>query len=272
MLRLVQHLKSSPNGADLVVIELLKQFFDQRLSLQGWFAQVLSMPIDFALIMDMFIEFGANPQFILYMAYGPLPIYPVTAQLVPVHPQIAYKKPSKNRTKNPIKRSRTKPNSWTASETARLADLVEKMDGHSWVAIAQALGTGKTGGQCSQHWTRVAAPHIRKGSWLAEEEAKLLNLRKLYVNHWSRMAKELPGRTDIQCRHHWQALSHSAQFPWKREEDDILMEGVAEHGTGQQAWSLISAQLGKRRAPQLTTRWPVCCMERYYQLTNEQEP
>jgi len=60
---------------------------------------------------------------------------------------------------------RSSPNSWTPEETSLLTSLVKQMKDQSWVTIAKALNTGKTGGQCSQHWTRVANPAIKKGMW-----------------------------------------------------------------------------------------------------------
>jgi len=99
------------------------------------------------------------------------------------------------------------------------------MKDQSWVTIAKALNTGKTGGQCSQHWTRVANPAIKKGMWDADEEAKLLELQKSKAKRWADMAKELPGRTDIQCRHHFQNLEACANNPWTKEEDRLLEVG-----------------------------------------------
>jgi len=91
------------------------------------------------------------------------------------------------------------------------------------------------------------------------------------------MAKELPGRTDIQCRHHFQNLEACANNPWTKEEDRLLEILVARRGTDLRAWTLVSeglaAQFGKKRG---ATKWPTICRERYYalhpQVKIEREP
>jgi len=100
---------------------------------------------------------------------------------------------------------RGSPKTWTPDESKMLISLVlqmrEKSKQIDWVAVANSLNSGKSSAQCSQHWNRVADPSINKGPWSAEEEGRLLESQKLHINKWAKIAKELPGRTDIQCRH-----------------------------------------------------------------------
>lgn len=71
-----------------------------------------------------------------------------------------------------LKKSRDFKSSWTQEESDKLVQLVQRRGPKSWNEIAKSLGTGKTGPQCSQRWTRVANPAINRSPWLFRTRAK----------------------------------------------------------------------------------------------------
>lgn len=105
----------------------------------------------------------------------------------------------------------------------------------------------------AQHWRRVLAPNIHKGSWSAEEEEKLLQgVEKYGLTQWTLVAKAIPGRTgthsfgkrplmssctqltscsDIQCRYHYMRQQNSRACSWTLEEEKSLKKLVAKHGS-----------------------------------------
>jgi hypothetical protein len=106
-------------------------------------------------------------------------------------------------------RRRNSPQYWTAEESNKLVQLVNKHPNAGWVHIAKLLGTGKTGAQCSQRWSRVIAPSLTKKPWTAEEEERLIELHQMFGKMWANIASHLPGRSDIQCRYRYLKIMES---------------------------------------------------------------
>ncbi|KAJ4459607.1 hypothetical protein PAPYR_4338 [Paratrimastix pyriformis] len=103
---------------------------------------------------------------------------------------------------------RKKPRKWTEHEDLRLIIAVSKLGTSNWKRIATSVGGGRTGDQCSQHWHRVLAPDIRKGGWTEAEDNTLREQVRLHgKNSWTKVAKNIVGRTDIQCRYRWLRLT-----------------------------------------------------------------
>lgn len=153
-------------------------------------------------------------------------------------------------------RLRRSPDKWTQEEDDKLMELVEKhgTGTKKWRQIAEELGTTKNSSKCAQHWRRVLAPNIHKGSWSAEEEEKLLQgVEKYGLTQWTLVAKAIPGRTDIQCRYHYMRQQNSRACSWTLEEEKSLKKLVAKHGSENAAcWVQISDELAEskiRRAP-----------------------
>ncbi len=71
-----------------------------------------------------------------------------------------------------------------------------------WDQIAKQIFHGKyTGSQCNQHWNRVLKDGIKKEPWTPNEDSKLYEAVTASEEvSWVDIKKQLPGRTDIQCR------------------------------------------------------------------------
>jgi len=96
-----------------------------------------------------------------------------------------------------------------------------------WTTIADQMG-GKSSSQCFQHWFRVLDPSIKKGPWTEDEEELLLQLvrqceESFHRTPWATIASKIPGRTDTQCRYHYNTVVRSQQVDWSKEEERVLM-------------------------------------------------
>lgn len=81
---------------------------------------------------------------------------------------------------------------WTPSEDEQLRSVV--MAGPiKWSAVAELIGT-RNAKQCRERWHYQLNPEIKKGRWTAEEDALISALPH---GEWARVAKALPGRTDM---------------------------------------------------------------------------
>ncbi|KAJ3124777.1 hypothetical protein HK098_000868 [Nowakowskiella sp. JEL0407] len=92
---------------------------------------------------------------------------------------------------------------WTAAEDAELIKAINKVGLGHWTQISKTI-EGRTPDACRKRWEKVLDPTIRKGAWLPEEDALLLELVGKYGSKkWTLIASEIKGRTDKQCRQRW---------------------------------------------------------------------
>jgi hypothetical protein len=90
---------------------------------------------------------------------------------------------------------------WTPDDDARLVAAVDVHGVDHWPDVASELGGGRTKAQCAQRWFRCLDPNISKCTWTSEEEQRLIDLVASHGNKaWVKIARELGGRSDVQCR------------------------------------------------------------------------
>jgi myb proto-oncogene protein len=74
------------------------------------------------------------------------------------------------------------------------------------------------------------------------------------AKNWKKIAEEFTDRTDVQCLHRWQKVLNPelVKGPWTKEEDELVMKLVSEHGP--KKWSLIASHLRGRIGKQCRER------------------
>jgi hypothetical protein len=124
--------------------------------------------------------------------------------------------PSNNRQETltpPPSRSRKKPHSWSLRENERLFAGIQQF-GLDWGAIAEFVGNGRTCSQCSQRWSRSVHPSISHGRWTEAENQKLIGIvREMKKGVWSKIAKIMGNRSDVQCRYQFYQLKRNGKIP-----------------------------------------------------------
>lgn len=69
-----------------------------------------------------------------------------------------------------------------------------------WSTIARLLPKSRTGVQALARWSEALDPRITKGKWTAAEDASLLRGINRHGKCWIKVAMEVQGRTQRQCR------------------------------------------------------------------------
>ncbi|NXL22818.1 SNPC4 protein, partial [Setophaga kirtlandii] len=149
---------------------------------------------------------------------------------------------------------------WTKDEDQMLLELVQEMRVGSHIPykkIAYYM-EGRDSAQLIYRWTKSVDPSLKKGPWTPEEDAMLMAAVKKYKEKdWYKIRREVPGRSDAQCRDRYLKALHwdVKKGKWSLEEEEQLIELVQKHGLGR--WSKIASELPHRTGAQCLSKWTV---------------
>lgn len=90
---------------------------------------------------------------------------------------------------------------WTNEEDSAIKQLVEELGIKNWSLIASELASRylikhRSGKQCRERWHNHLDTCIDKKPWTQEEDDLIFELHKQYGKSWSKIAENIPGRTD----------------------------------------------------------------------------
>ncbi|PKA63162.1 Myb-related protein MYBAS1 [Apostasia shenzhenica] len=112
--------------------------------------------------------------------------------------------------------STIKKGPWTEAEDMQLACYVELFGDRRWDFIAKVSGLKRTGKSCRLRWVNYLQPGLKHGRMAPEEEETILNLHSLWGNRWSRIARNLPGRTDNEIKNYWRTRMRKKAQEWRK--------------------------------------------------------
>jgi hypothetical protein len=108
--------------------------------------------------------------------------------------------------------------SWTRQEDEVIISYVETNGCQAWTKLAKML-PGRIGKQCRERWLNHLDPQIFRGPWTTEEDQRLLVLHEQYGNSWSKIASQMPSRSDNMIKNRWYStLAKTLKIEERKEE------------------------------------------------------
>ncbi|KAH7297581.1 hypothetical protein KP509_25G002300 [Ceratopteris richardii] len=92
---------------------------------------------------------------------------------------------------------------WSPDEDEKLRACIMKHGPGNWSSVPELAGIQRCGKSCRLRWINYLRPDLKRGSFSAAEEKRIIELHKFFGNKWSKIASHLPGRTDNEIKNLW---------------------------------------------------------------------
>ncbi|CAD8119254.1 unnamed protein product [Paramecium sonneborni] len=124
-----------------------------------------------------------------------------------------------------------KKGAWEVNEDNKLLEWVKNNGACKWSLCADNI-TGRSGKQCRERWFNNLNPDVKKGGWTSEEDHSIFKGYLLYSSSWSKIAKNLIGRTENSVKNRFYSTVRKLLADQDRNEISLqILELQCENGT-----------------------------------------